>query len=634
MIYTYDTCSNLCGGKAYGLSLLSKMNIRIPKGIIVKSFKNEKSDEIAIKDFISHFSKSQKFAVRSSANVEDGEFNSFAGIFETMLNVDNDYLKIKEAISFVLKSSTSDVVKSYTNNNKVEMSVIIQEMIKPVYSGVCFTNALNVNGKRAAMIEIVEGEGDKLVSGIYNSSKMVIPYINGKFEENYCEYSGNFINLYFIQQLITIINKINKTYPKGVDIEWCVDNKNRTFITQMRPITKPIYINKEYSNSEGQGIIITNGNVRGNAYFIDFDLPYESMVKSINEFPEGSILISQATETYFLPAMKKASAIITELGSVLCHAAILARELNIPCVVACKDITKKVKTGDKIELDTIHGIIKINNNEIYLNKKFHFNYSDLDCFENYFEYSLRDQKVFIELTYDGIIIHSNEKLDGDNREELELFVRLHFGICPKYSEDNNKYLWIMEIERFKKLPLFLQFYSEINQAGKNLDADFLNTIKDQLLLIVKKLVKALDSCDDELLKIFIKEYCAAINELLVGVIPFGQTLLESYNQSIQLLEKENINFNDLLNKQIQVKDKKLKKICEFLQCLSEIKNSTYQKIWDMGAMDPDYFEKRDGDIAELLKIRNINYKNENVVDAFYDAFLGEEIEKLNIILKG
>ena len=74
---------------------------------------------------------------------------------------------------------------------------------------------------------------------------------------------------------------------------------------------------------------------------------------------KGDILVSQITYPNLLPAMKKAAAIVTNVGGVICHAAIIARELNIPCIVGTKNATKVLKDGDIIEVNANNGIIKI-----------------------------------------------------------------------------------------------------------------------------------------------------------------------------------------------------------------------------------------------------------------------------------
>lgn len=81
--------------------------------------------------------------------------------------------------------------------------------------------------------------------------------------------------------------------------------------------------------------------------------------KSMAEMEDGEILVSQTTDPELLPAMKKASAIVTDIGGLLSHSAITSRELGIPCVIDTKNASKILKTGDFVEVDAEKGIVKI-----------------------------------------------------------------------------------------------------------------------------------------------------------------------------------------------------------------------------------------------------------------------------------
>jgi phosphohistidine swiveling domain-containing protein len=80
---------------------------------------------------------------------------------------------------------------------------------------------------------------------------------------------------------------------------------------------------------------------------------------SINKVKEGDILVATMTRPEFVPAMKKAGAIITDEGGITCHAAVVSRELNIPCIIGTKYATKILKDGDEVEVNANHGVVKI-----------------------------------------------------------------------------------------------------------------------------------------------------------------------------------------------------------------------------------------------------------------------------------
>ena len=79
----------------------------------------------------------------------------------------------------------------------------------------------------------------------------------------------------------------------------------------------------------------------------------------LDKVKRGDILVTPMTTPNFLPAMNKASAFITDEGGVMCHAAILLRELRKPCIVGTKIATKILKAGDWVEVDANNGVVKI-----------------------------------------------------------------------------------------------------------------------------------------------------------------------------------------------------------------------------------------------------------------------------------
>ncbi|MDP3794019.1 MAG: PEP-utilizing enzyme, partial [Candidatus Uhrbacteria bacterium] len=81
--------------------------------------------------------------------------------------------------------------------------------------------------------------------------------------------------------------------------------------------------------------------------------------EAMSQFQDNAILVTTMTTPEFVPIMKKAKAIITDEGGVLCHAAIIARELKKPCIIGTKIATQVLKDGDKVEVDANQGIVRI-----------------------------------------------------------------------------------------------------------------------------------------------------------------------------------------------------------------------------------------------------------------------------------
>ena len=108
-------------------------------------------------------------------------------------------------------------------------------------------------------------------------------------------------------------------------------------------------VKKDSAELSGQAAF--KGKVRGRVKIIN-------KIQERAKMHEGNILVSHMTNPSIVPAMKKAAAIITEQGGVTSHAAIVSRELNIPCIIGTKIATRVLKDGDEVEVDANNGIIK------------------------------------------------------------------------------------------------------------------------------------------------------------------------------------------------------------------------------------------------------------------------------------
>jgi len=125
---------------------------------------------------------------------------------------------------------------------------------------------------------------------------------------------------------------------------------------RIAPKAKIKKTNKKTGIKEIKGIVASTGDklkiITGTARIVLSE-------KDFSKIKKGDILITDETDASFLPAIAKAKAVVTDLGGILCHAAIVSREFEIPCVVGTKNATQVLKNGDKIEIDLKSGIVKI-----------------------------------------------------------------------------------------------------------------------------------------------------------------------------------------------------------------------------------------------------------------------------------
>ncbi len=317
-------------------------------------------------------------AVRSSATAEDLPEASFAGQQSTYLNIEGP----DEVVDAVLRCWASLFepraiyyrVQQGFNHFKVGIAVPVQRMIASVTSGVMFTVEPVTSNTKEIVIEAIYGLGEGLVSGevtpdLYIVDKENLSIKSKRISKQKNQLSmnpgnnGKDINTWQlidkdlqgkiklsdeeIIELAKIGKQIEDHYQFPQDIEWAKEN-GKYFILQTRPVTTI----KEAVEEEPEinapvllsGVAASPGLASGPVKII-----HEA--SQLDRVHTGDILVTEMTTPDFVPAMKKAAAIVTDRGGRTAHAAIVSRELGIPCVVGTDLATttlidKKIITVD------------------------------------------------------------------------------------------------------------------------------------------------------------------------------------------------------------------------------------------------------------------------------------------------
>lgn len=331
-------------------------------------------------------------AVRSSATAEDLPDASFAGQQDTYLNVkgrEEVIRKVKEcyASTFTDRATYYRVKKGFAHEN-VALSAAVQMMAYSKVAGVMFTVDLATGADDKIMIEGSWGLGEYIVQGTVTPDNFVVDKdsltilsrrINEKPIELVRDENGGVVEKRVpeelakaqvmsdeqIAELAGYAKAIEKHYGCYMDMEWALDEDNKLWILQARPETVWSRKNKEKKEKSKvnvttdhkvlvKGLPASPGLVAGKAHVI-------TDPADIDQFKEGEILVTLMTSPDWVPAMKKALAIVTDAGGMTCHASIVSRELGIPCVVGTKsrstDATAVLKTGQEITVDAQNGII-------------------------------------------------------------------------------------------------------------------------------------------------------------------------------------------------------------------------------------------------------------------------------------
>lgn len=309
--YYFDFVRKIFGGKALGLALLNEQGLPIPETFVV-GIGCKKPD-------FSIFANNKKYAVRSSADAEDGENHSFAGLFDSFLDINaSDLTKFVQKVK---QSTNSPRLQSYISHFALpspHMAVIIQEYKECDYAGV-WMGKDNLSGG----LEWVRGNGEKLVSG------KVTPQL-----ENFCKTQKNTAGLSVkgITVAQIMLDAQNKIYPKTktlADIEWCICDDELIFL-QYRAVTVKTDVLTSISPKNSTKNIITGvacspGTCSGRVKFVQNPA-------ATADWDNHDILLVGYTSPEWIALMLKAKAIITCYGGFFSHAGIIAREFGIPCV--------------------------------------------------------------------------------------------------------------------------------------------------------------------------------------------------------------------------------------------------------------------------------------------------------------
>ncbi|ASJ08683.1 phosphoenolpyruvate synthase [Thermococcus siculi] len=352
-----------------------------------------KEIEDAYKKLSQRFNKDAVYvAVRSSATAEDLPEASFAGQQETYLDVygvDDVIDKVKKCwASLWTARATFYRAKQGFDHSKVYLSAVVQKMVNSEKSGVMFTANPVTNNRNEIMINASWGLGEAVVSGSVTPDEYIVEKGTWKIKEKFiakkevmvvrnpetnkgtvyvkvADYLGpewvekQVLTEEQIVEVAKIGAKIEEHYGWPQDIEWAYDKDDgKLYIVQSRPITtlkEAESAATEAAETEEAEVILkglgASPGIGAGKVVVIFD------ASEIDKVKEGDVLVTTMTNPDMVPAMKRASAIVTDEGGRTSHAAIVSRELGIPAVVGTKEATKVLKTGDYVTVDGTRGVV-------------------------------------------------------------------------------------------------------------------------------------------------------------------------------------------------------------------------------------------------------------------------------------
>jgi pyruvate,water dikinase len=323
-------------------------------------------------------------AVRSSATAEDLPTASFAGQQRTFLNVENEdevVLAVQECWASLFEPRAIFYREQQGFDHfKVGIAVPVQKMVQSQSSGVMFTLEPVSSDRSKIVIEAIYGLGEAIVGGEVNPDLYIIDKdglgistkkigeqewqliknpdgrgdeVNIKVALSSLSQKQQKISDDDIIHLAKLAKQLEDHYEFPQDIEWAKEGE-QIFIVQTRPVTTVKETVEEMPEVEAP-ILLTGASASPGMASGSVKIVYQA--SEIDKVAIGDVLVTEMTTPDFVPAMKRAVAIVTNRGGRTSHAAIVSRELGIPCVVGAEKATTRLIDGQIITVDGSRGSV-------------------------------------------------------------------------------------------------------------------------------------------------------------------------------------------------------------------------------------------------------------------------------------
>ncbi|MCY4730651.1 phosphoenolpyruvate synthase, partial [Natronomonas gomsonensis] len=332
-------------------------------------------------------------AVRSSATAEDLPDASFAGQQDTFLNVTGDDLldRVRECwASLFTQRAIYYRQEQGFDHSVVNIAVVVQQMVDAEKSGVMFTSHPST-GDSTMVIEAAWGLGEAVVSGAVSPDNYVVQRTNREIDVTVAEKkvmhlkdeetgetverdvpeekrTRRVLSDEDISRLVDLGERVEEYYGTPQDVEWAMTDAG-DYMLQSRPITTideddadsnvetsatDTGVNDGSASGNGEVLVDGLGSSPGTA---DGPVRIVRKLDDVDKVSEGDIIVTEMTMPDMVPAMKRASGIVTDEGGMTSHAAIVSRELGVPAVVGTTDATAVLEDGQTITLDGDKGAV-------------------------------------------------------------------------------------------------------------------------------------------------------------------------------------------------------------------------------------------------------------------------------------
>ena len=323
----------------------------------------------AIRDAYAQLGADVPVAVRSSGTAEDAGDTSFAGMNATFTNVVGSDAVLTRIVE-CWASLYGDRVIAYRASEHVteepSIAVIVQVMVPSEASGVMFTADPSTDDRQRIVVEAVFGQGEAIVSGMVEPDTYIVrkdgptlvsvrvghqrsKIVRGADGADRTvaltpdEGDRRVLTDQQIIELAELALRVEAHYGSPQDIEWARAD-GRVQLVQSRPITTLHARSAAETDVLLRGLAASAGRASGAVRILHG--PDEA-----GRLRAGEVLVAAMTSPDWVPAMRRAAALITDGGGMTCHAAIVSRELGVPCVVGTRTATTALRDGEVVTVD-------------------------------------------------------------------------------------------------------------------------------------------------------------------------------------------------------------------------------------------------------------------------------------------
>ncbi|GAB2864999.1 hypothetical protein GCM10027176_78430 [Actinoallomurus bryophytorum] len=337
-----------CGAKATHLGRLLRAGFAVPDGFVIDDPRAE-GWEHELAPALRRLGRGP-FAVRSSALGEDGSEASFAGQLHTTLNATTP-ARVAEAVRRTAASGSSREATAYAARTvhpaRELVPVIVQVMVDPEAAGVAFTRH-PVTGAEQVVIEATTGLGDRLADGAVTPERWTL----GRDVVTSSRGAGA-LTAWQALDLAEAARRIEDLFGCPQDIEWAIAG-GKVWVLQARPITTTPHTAARPVTAAGQVLVAGTaagpGTAAGRVRLI-------AGLDDFGRFTAGDVLVCRTTSPAWTPLLARAAAVVTEIGGMLAHAAIVAREFAIPAVLAAEGAMTVLADGRRVLVDGTGGTV-------------------------------------------------------------------------------------------------------------------------------------------------------------------------------------------------------------------------------------------------------------------------------------